>query len=112
MASSDNIVGSMIVMVRKKGIKALTDILSIEGVKVISHRLHAGIGLILQTESTSSYSICPRCGTKSHRLHQNHRYIVKDLPFGEQAVFLDINRRQFKCDVCKKPFSEELDFVS
>jgi transposase len=99
-------------MVRKKGIKALTEILDIEGVKVISHRLHAGIGLILQTESISDYSICPRCGTVSHRLHQNHRYIVKDLLFGENPVFLEINRRQFKCDVCKKPFSEELDFVS
>jgi transposase len=95
---TDNIVESMTVMVRKKGIKALTEILDLEGVKVISHRLHVGIGLILQTESTSSYSICPRCGTKSHRLHQNHRYIVKDLPFGEKPAFLEINRRQFKCD--------------
>jgi transposase len=109
---TDNIVESMTVMVRKKGIKALTEILDLEGVKVISHRLHVGIGLILQTESTSSYSICPRCGTKSHRLHQNHRYIVKDLPFGEKPAFLEINRRQFKCDSCKKPFSEELNFVS
>ncbi len=102
----------MTVMIGKKSIKALTEILDIEGVKVISHRLHAGIGLLLQTESTSSCSICPRCGTKSHRLHQNHRYIVKDLPFGEKPVFLEINRRQFKCDICKKPFSEELNFVS
>nr|WP_229496844.1 ISL3 family transposase [Nostoc mirabile] len=57
-------------------------------------------------------SICPRCGTKSHRLHQNHRFVVKDLSWGEQLVFLEINRRQFKCESCKKPFSEELDFVS
>lgn len=99
-------------MIRKKGIKALTEILDIEGVKVRSHRLHAGIGLLLQTESTSLCSICPRCGTSSHRLHQNHRYIVKDLPFGEKPVFLEINRRQFKCDSCKKPFSESLNFVS
>ncbi|MFL9455865.1 ISL3 family transposase [Tolypothrix bouteillei VB521301_2] len=99
-------------MVRKKNIKALTEILDLEGVKVISHRLHVGIGLIFQTESTSSYSTCPRCGTKSHKLHQNHRYIVKDLPFAEKPVFLEINRRQFKCDSCKKPFSEDLNFVS
>lgn len=38
---------------------------------------------------------------------------------GEKQVFLEINRRQFKCEICKKPFSvrvasrrEELDFVS
>jgi transposase len=112
LALPGKILESVKVMIRKKGIKALTEILDIEGVKVISHRLHAGIGLLLQTESTLSCSTCPRCGTSSHRLHQNHRYIVKDLPFGEKPVFLEINRRQFKCDLCKKPFSEELNFVS
>jgi transposase len=51
------------------------------------------------------------CGTKSHKLHQNHRHIIKDLPFGDKPVFLEINRRQFKCIKCQKPFSEYLDFV-
>lgn len=99
------------VVVNKKDIKILTELLGLENVKVISHRLHGGIGIILQTESKISNSICPKCGTKSHKLHQNHRYIVKDLPFGDKPVFLEINRRQFKCDKCKKPFSEDLDFV-
>lgn len=58
----------------------------------VSHRLHNGIGIILQTESKKIYSICPRCGTKSQKLHQNHRHIVKDLPFGDRPVFLEINR--------------------
>lgn len=99
-------------MTSKKEIKLLTELLNLEGVKVISHRQHQGIGIILQIESSHKESICPRCGTKSHRLHQNHRYIVKDLQFGEQQVFLEINRRQFKCSQCKKPFSEVLEFVS
>ena len=29
----------------------------------------------------------------------------------KKEVFLEINRRQFKCEKCKKPFSEDLDFV-
>lgn len=98
-------------MNKKRGIKNLTELLDLKDVKVISQRIHAGIGIIFQTESTKSYSICPHCGTKSQKLHQNHRHIVKDLPFGEKPVFLEINRRQFKCDKCKKPFSEQLDFV-
>lgn len=28
-----------------------------------------------------------------------------------QPVYLEINRRQFKCKICNKPFSEQLDFV-
>lgn len=98
-------------MVNKKDIKILTEILGLDDVKIVSHRLHNGIGIILQTESKKSYSICPNCGATSHKLHQNHRHIVKDLPFGEKPVFLEINRRQFKCKKCRKPFSEDLDFV-
>jgi|SRR5579883_741482 len=98
-------------MVKKRGIKVLTDLLDLKGVKVISQRIHDGIGILLQTESITSYSICPRCGTKSEKLHQNHRHIIKDLPFGEKTVFLEINRRQFKCSKCQKPFSEELDYA-
>ncbi|MBE9104273.1 ISL3 family transposase [Nostoc cf. edaphicum LEGE 07299] len=91
--------------------KILTELLDLKDVKVISQRLHAGIGIVLQTESIKSYSICPYCGIKSQKLHQNHRHIVKDLPFGDKSVFLEINRRQFKCEKCRKPFSEHLDFV-
>lgn len=40
-----------------------------------------------------------------------HKYIIKDLPLGEKQLFLEINRRQFKCNKCTKPFSEDLDFV-
>ncbi len=98
-------------MTSKRDIKILTELLDLGDIKVISHRLHDGIGIILQTESKKLYSICPRCGTKSQKLHQNHRHIVKDLPFGDRPVFLEINRRQFKCEICKKPFSENLDFV-
>ena len=98
-------------MTAKKGSKLLTEILNIEGIKVISQRQHEGIGIILKIESIGKESSCPRCGTKSHRVHQNHRYIVKDLPWGEKPVFLEINRRQFKCEKCRKPFSEDLDFI-
>ena len=95
----------------KKDIKLLTKLLNIEGIKVISHCQHEGIGIILQVERIEKESSCPRCGTRSHRLHQNHRYLVKDLPWGETFIFLEINRRQFKCKKCVKPFSEELEFV-
>jgi transposase len=98
-------------MTGKRDIKVLTEILDLSDVKVISHRLHTGIGMILQIEQEKSFSTCPKCGTTSHKLHQNHRHIIKDLPFGEKEVFLEINRRQFKCGQCKKPFSEDLDFV-
>ncbi len=98
-------------MMNKQETKVLTKILGLEGMRVYSHQQHEGIGIILQVESIALLAICNSCGRKSSKLHQNHRYIVKDLSWGEQPVFLEINRRQFKCERCKKPFSEEIDFV-
>lgn len=95
----------------KKELKILTELLEIEGIKVYSHRQYEGIGIILQIEQSKKESICSRCGSRSTKLHQNHRQIIKDLPWGEKAVFLEINRRQFKCEKCNRPFSEEMEFV-
>jgi transposase len=94
-----------------KNTKILTEVLNLEGVRVISSEKYLGIGRLLQVESTEKVKKCPRCGKASRRVHQNHRYVVKDLPWGEETIFLEINRRQFKCERCKKPFSEELDFI-
>jgi transposase len=98
-------------MLTKKELKLLTEVLNLEGIKVSDKHQHEGIGIILKIDSVAKQSACHICGTRSDRLHQNHRQIIKDLDWGEQAVFLEINRRQFKCEKCKKPFSEELEFV-
>jgi transposase len=98
-------------MSTKKELKLLTELLNLEGVKVSSHRQYEGIGIILQIEAIERESSCGRCGSKSNKIHQNRRHIIKDLSWGEKAVFLEINRRQFKCDKCQKPFSEEMGFV-
>ncbi len=87
-------------MASKKEIKGLTEVLELPGVKIGSRHQHKGIEILLQIEPILQKSICHHCGEKSHKLHQNHRYIVKDLPWGESPVFLEINRRQFKCKKC------------
>ncbi|MEG4234993.1 hypothetical protein QUA40_23240 [Microcoleus sp. Pol11C3] len=99
-------------MTTKKGTKVLTELLNIQGIKVTQRSQLQGIGIILQVESTERESHCHHCGTKSNRLPQNPRYVVKDLSGGKQPVFLEINRGQFKGKKCGKPFSEKLDFVN
>ena len=73
-------------MSTKKELKLLTELLNLEGIKVYSHRQYEGIGIILHIEQIKKESICGRCGTKSMRLHQNHRQIIKDLQWGEKAI--------------------------
>ncbi len=90
--------------------RKLTELLSLTGVHVKSEKKVDDI-LILEVESNSKKAVCPRCHKSSSRLHQNHYSLIKDIPWGEIEVFLRVNRRQFKCEKCSKPFSEELDFV-
>lgn len=92
-------------------IKLLTELLNLESVQVTKYQNLPQVGLILHTEVLSQEALCPRWGNKSQRIHQNHRYLIKDLPISGQPVYLEINRRQFKCESCQKPFSEELNFV-
>lgn len=90
--------------------RQLTKILDLPEVIVKSQKILES-SIILEVEKPSKTAICPNCGTVSRRLHQNHWSLIKDLPWGEKEVFLRINRRQFKCEKCQKPFSENLDFV-
>lgn len=92
--------------------KLLTELLNLESVKVTKYQNLSQIGLILAVEVLTKETYCDRCGKKSRKIHQNHRYLIKDLPISGQPVYLEINRRQFKCENCKKPFSEKLKFVN
>ncbi len=98
-------------MTSPSGQKLLTELLSLESVRVTKHDVLEGIGLVFHVESKRNTAVCNRCGKESEKLHQNHYYLVKDLPISGQAVYLRVNRRQFKCKNCKKPFSEELEYL-
>lgn len=88
----------------------LTDLLGLKGIEVEAYRDHAN-GLLLEVEAKSESATCPRCGKVSSQVHQNHGHLVRDLNISERPVWLKVNRRQFKCQTCQKPFSEELDFI-
>ena len=89
----------------------LQELLGLAGIDVESYET-CEAGLILDVEVHAESSICPRCGTLSHHLHQNHAHLVRDLPIGYyRQTWLRVNRRQFKCFVCGRPFSESLDFI-
>ena len=90
----------------------LDKFLNLEGISIQGYRHLESIGIVFRIESKNKKATCPRCRLESDKLHQNHRHLVKDLPISGQPVYLQVNRRQFKCDNCRKPFSEELDFVA
>lgn len=89
----------------------LTQLLGLPDIAVESYE-ETKDGLILEVEAHSDSATCPRCGQLSQHLHQNHGYLVRDLPISRyRKTWLRVNRRQFKCSSCGKPFSETFEFV-
>lgn len=86
-------------------------ILNLPEMTVLSCQEIEGLGFIIEIEASKRSAPCPSCGQISRSIHQNHWRIVQDLPWSNQLVLLRINRRQFRCNNCQKPFSEELEFI-
>jgi transposase len=95
----------------KSQLTTINEILKIEGMTVTAYQLITEIGCVIYLKNQQSSVACSNCGHNSDRLHQNHWLTIRDLPFGENPVYLKINRRQFKCLHCDKKFSEEFKFI-
>lgn len=92
-------------------VRLLSELLGLSGIDVESYSVVED-RLILDVEAHRESACCPRCGTVSCHLHQNHWHLVRDLPVShDRQTWLRVNRRQFKCGVCGKPFSEDFDFM-
>jgi transposase len=89
----------------------MTKLLNLPGVKVRDYRLIEDIGIILSLENTKKEVLCPNCGKTTDLLHQNNFQTIRDLSFGQQGVYLKINRRRMRCPHCQNKFTEELEFV-
>lgn len=98
-------------MASKAQLHLMTSLLNLPEFQVRDYQFSEGIGLFLELEKKEEKSACPSCGKETGKLHQNHWYVVRDLPWGDRAVYLRINRRQLRCDACGNKFSEELDAV-
>ncbi|MEG4630796.1 transposase family protein [Microcoleus sp. AR_TQ3_B6] len=98
-------------MVSNPQLHLMTKLLNIEGVTVKSYQIIENIGITIYLDNNNKKTIGFDCGKKTDKLHQNHYYVVRNLPCGEQKVYLQENRRQMRCEACPKKFSEDLEFV-
>jgi transposase len=89
----------------------ITKIVKFEGFKATNCHFITENELVIELEKKERLSTCPHCQKTTDKVHQSHRYRVRDIPFSSWDVFLLVNRRQFRCKNCDKVFSEELNFV-
>ena len=88
----------------------ITKIINFEGFKATNYHFITENELLIQLENQESLSTCPQCHKVTDKVHQSHRYRVRDIPVSSFDVFLLVNRRQFRCNKSDKFFSEELNF--
>jgi len=88
----------------------LTQLLGLPGIEVEDYHDFEN-KIIIEVEARTERATCPRCGQESSHLHQNHWHVVRDLDISQRQVWLKVNRRQFKCYSCGKPFSEQRSFL-
>lgn len=89
----------------------LTTIINFEGFKATNYHFITDNELVIELENKETLATCPHCQQTTNKVHQSHRYRVRDIPCSSYDVFLLVNRRQFRCKSCRKVFSEELSFV-
>lgn len=92
-------------------LNVMNDILNLEGLTVTHYQILNEIGIVLLIEKIDPRATCIYCGSMTKKLHQNNELTIRDLPWGEKAVYLKINRRQMRCNQCGKKFTEELSYV-
>lgn len=89
----------------------ITKTINIPSIKVINYHFITDSELLIEVKNKQTESVCPNCQNITNKVHQSHWYRVRDIPISTYNVFLNVNRRQFRCKHCNKVFSEELDFV-
>ncbi|CAD5963435.1 Transposase [Planktothrix tepida] len=89
----------------------ITQIINFPGFKATNYHFITENELLIELENKQTNVTCPNCGKSRSKVHQSHRHRVRDIPVSSFDVFLNVNRRQFRCPNCQKVFSEELSFV-
>ena len=59
----------------------------------------------------SEFEVCPRCAVKSYSVHDRRWVKVKDQPIRGSGVYLQIQKRRFRCQACKKVFTEPVSGI-
>ncbi|PIK14328.1 transposase family protein [Halobacteriovorax sp. JY17] len=61
-----------------------------------------------ECHKTNEFEVCPKCATKSYKVHDRVFVHIKDIPIRNKLIFLKIKKRRFKCPSCKSVFREPI----
>ncbi len=68
--------------------------------------------IYLRVEKISTVEICPDCGSKSSTVHDRRKQPIKDLSIRGKKLILVLIKHRFRCQHCRKVFSESYDSIN
>jgi transposase len=97
----------------KEGHETLSELLGLADFRVIGYEMYEPEHeLILLCEVKHEMAICPDCQQPSTAVHEYKSQMIRYLSVFGMRCRLDYVRRRFKCQLCRKPFTEVLSRVS
>lgn len=93
--------------------QTLTQLLGLREFQVVSAAYDAwSERLLLNCEPTWEVAVCSVCQQVSAHPHQYQRRLVRDLPLSGNRCYLEFDQRRFKCEHCRRPFSEVWEAIA
>lgn len=90
----------------------ITQVIKLPDFPVNNYHFITDNEILIELEKKEAIAPCPHCHKNTDKVYQSHRYRVRDIPWSSWDVFLNVNRRQFRCKNCQKVFLEELSLVT
>ena len=92
---------------------ALTTLLGLPELSVTRLEYDANRDLLLVLcHPQYDVAVCPTCDTVAVQIHDRKERWVRDLPWAGNHCALVIPVRRFRCDHCRRPFTERLEAIA
>ncbi|MDY6875224.1 MAG: transposase family protein [Chloroflexota bacterium] len=94
--------------------KTLSDLLELPGMRVTRFAIEEENKeqyLHLFCEHEHDVGMCPRCLKATTRVHEEEDRCVRHLDIWGMKTLMCFPQRRFDCDVCGKPFTENLEWI-
>jgi len=94
--------------------KTLSELLGLPGMRVTRFAVEEENKeqyLHLFCEHEHDVAICPRCMTATTEIHEQKDRCVRHLDIWGMRTLVHFPQRRFDCDVCGKPFTENLEWI-
>lgn len=87
----------------------IKELFGLKGFIIYKQYWEEGKGLILKVGFLRRYGRCPLCRKTSSNIHSRRKQRILPMVSLGEKIYLELQRRRFRCKFCKKVFTETID---